>query len=77
MDDCRPTVTDTGCIAAFPRETRQSRWLSEIHDESSQDEDNTLTRAVLPEIPTSRPNTEMIEDPETGATTGDMEDKEG
>jgi hypothetical protein len=53
------------------------RWLSEIHEENSQDEENTLTCADLPEIPPSRPKTEMIEDPETGATMGDMEDNVG
>ncbi len=72
-----PTETDIGCRAAFPRETRHSKLLSEIHNESSHDEVPTLKELDLPEIPYPRPKTETNVDPETGATPGEIEDEKG
>ncbi len=72
-----PTETETGCRAVLPRRMRHNKWLSEIHDDNSHDEECTLKETDPSDIPASRPMTEITVDPETGATPGDAEDKEG
>jgi len=50
-------------------------WLSDTHKEFSQADECTRKEADLPLIPVLKPVTDIIVDPETGATPGEIDDK--